>query len=342
MYISNHSPRKIPVGYSAADDLRFRISLAHYLECGDEFTSADFYGVNSYQWCGHQSFTSSGYDSLVADYKDYSLPIFLSEYGCNAVYPRLFQEVLALYTPEMTEVFSGGLVYEFTQEPNNYGLVELDQSGNAYTIGEFDTLKEKFNQVNGFEPRTPQENSRPTICKEEYDNINLEIPIPSSFGVDMIAHGLPVRRGTFVHVTVNATMHRIYNTNGEEMTNKEIKILQPLTLQNPDRTPNAGMFDASNSINNTTHPGIEYATVSDGVAQPTLPSNIARRVEERKHLDQHKKLNGGFAESSASVYPSSKASKVTESTNSGGKKQSLTLLASAIACGFVGIVYGML
>ena len=75
-YIARNSPRKIPVGYSAADDLRYRVSLSKYLECGDEMGVVDFYGVNSYQWCGEQTYQSSGYNILVDDYKDYSLPVF--------------------------------------------------------------------------------------------------------------------------------------------------------------------------------------------------------------------------------------------------------------------------
>lgn len=77
VYMKNNSPRVVPIGYSAADDLRFRVSLAKYMECGDPDTAVDFYGVNSYQWCGHQTFETSGFDVLVKDYDDYSLPVFL-------------------------------------------------------------------------------------------------------------------------------------------------------------------------------------------------------------------------------------------------------------------------
>lgn len=45
-YIERHVSRVIPVGYSNADDLDFRISLAKYLECGSE-GYIDFFGVNS-------------------------------------------------------------------------------------------------------------------------------------------------------------------------------------------------------------------------------------------------------------------------------------------------------
>lgn len=80
-YIKFNSPRPIPVGYSAADDLHYRVSLSRYLECvgEDESETVDFYGVNSYQWCGQQTFYTSGYNTLVEAYSDYSRPVFLSE-----------------------------------------------------------------------------------------------------------------------------------------------------------------------------------------------------------------------------------------------------------------------
>lgn len=79
-YISENSPRKIPVGYSASDDLTYRVSLSKFLECGDPSVSVDFYGLNSYQWCGEQTMKTSGYENLVKDHENYSKPVFLSEY----------------------------------------------------------------------------------------------------------------------------------------------------------------------------------------------------------------------------------------------------------------------
>ena len=51
----------------------------------------------------------------------------LSEYGCNTN-TRTFEEVGALYNTEMTGVYSGGLVYEYSNEASNYGLVEISGS----------------------------------------------------------------------------------------------------------------------------------------------------------------------------------------------------------------------
>jgi 1,3-beta-glucanosyltransferase GAS5 len=66
----------------------------------------------------------------------------MSEYGC-ITNTRTFQEVAALYNTEMTNVFSGGLVYEYSEEGNGYGLVTI--SGNTVTPNaQFTALESAF------------------------------------------------------------------------------------------------------------------------------------------------------------------------------------------------------
>jgi hypothetical protein len=66
----------------------------------------------------------------------------MSEYGC-ITNNRTFEEVSALYNQEMTIVFSGGLVYEYSQEGNGYGLVTI--SGNSVVENaDFGYLQTKF------------------------------------------------------------------------------------------------------------------------------------------------------------------------------------------------------
>lgn len=51
----------------------------------------------------------------------------MSEYGC-ITNTRTFAETTALYQTDMTSAFSGGLVYEYSQEGNGYGLVTISGS----------------------------------------------------------------------------------------------------------------------------------------------------------------------------------------------------------------------
>lgn len=79
----------------------------------------------------------SGYETLVTRLQNAALPILMSEYGTNTQSPRLFQETAALYSPRMSQVFSGGCAYEFWHQANCYGLVELpNQEGDRVTSAE--------------------------------------------------------------------------------------------------------------------------------------------------------------------------------------------------------------
>merc|ERR1711881_380276 len=117
-YINAQVDRRIPVGYSAADVEDNVYTSAVYFACGDdEMARSDFFAFNDYSWCDPSSLTQSGWDQKVELYSNYSLPIFLSEFGC-ITNTREWNEIAALYSEKMTGVYSGGLVYEYNIEPN--------------------------------------------------------------------------------------------------------------------------------------------------------------------------------------------------------------------------------
>ncbi|KAL1867695.1 1,3-beta-glucanosyltransferase [Diaporthe australafricana] len=123
-YIRNRGYRAVPVGYSAADVSQNRFQLAQYFNCGTDDERSDFFAFNDYSWCD-SSFQQSGWDQKVKNFTGYGLPLFLSEYGC-ITNGRSFGEVEALMNSEMTSVYSGGLVYEYSDEGNGYGIVSID------------------------------------------------------------------------------------------------------------------------------------------------------------------------------------------------------------------------
>lgn len=128
-YIATQKYSNLYVGYATYDG-PIQLELAEYFNCGAAASAIDFWGWNVYSWCGQSTYAASGYQSETMFFQNYSVPVFFAEYGCNQVEPRTFQEVATLYGSEMTPVWSGGIVYMYFQEVNNYGMLlkHLDSS----------------------------------------------------------------------------------------------------------------------------------------------------------------------------------------------------------------------
>lgn len=139
-YIGSRGHRKIPVGYSAADVNTNRMQMAQYMNCGSDDERSDFFAFNDYSWCDpSSSFQISGWDQKVKNFTGYGLPLFLSEYGCNEG-TRKFSEVASLYSTDMSGVYSGGLVYEYSEEGSRYGLVTITD-GSVSDLPDFGALQ---------------------------------------------------------------------------------------------------------------------------------------------------------------------------------------------------------
>ena len=148
-YIKAKGYRQIPVGYAGADVADLQIQLAENLSCGTATDGIDFYGINIYRWCGQSTYTQSGYDVLEAQYKNLSRPVFFSEFGCNIPLgqTRTFGEIPSLYGI-MSDVFSGGIAYEWIQESNEYGLVTSASAGGSPTpLPDYSVLKSQWAAV---------------------------------------------------------------------------------------------------------------------------------------------------------------------------------------------------
>ncbi|KAJ5809059.1 uncharacterized protein N7503_001277 [Penicillium pulvis] len=148
-YIKEMGYRAMGVGYATADVSAIRTDLANYLDCEAEDEIVDFYGYNIYSWCGDSTYAESGYKARTEEFANYTVPVFFAEYGCNSVSPRTFTEVEALYGDNMTPVWSGGIVYMYFQNSNDYGLVSVVDSTSVSTMTDF---KYYSSQINSADP----------------------------------------------------------------------------------------------------------------------------------------------------------------------------------------------
>ncbi|KAL6721144.1 1 3-beta-glucanosyltransferase gel4 [Lecanora helva] len=153
-YIVQKKYRPMGVGY-ASDDDETRTELADYFNCGPAEDSIDFWGYNIYSYCGHSNYQLSKYEARTQEFSSYNVPAFFAEYGCNKVEPRPFEEVDALFG-NMTSVWSGGIVYMYFQEDNDYGLVSVGSDNKATTRKDYDNLSSQMAKVT---PSGPNSNS---------------------------------------------------------------------------------------------------------------------------------------------------------------------------------------
>ena len=152
---SQNYRRTLGVGYATAD-VPTRNELAHYFACqpGSQgnLTSIDFWGYNVYSWCGNSNYARSSYGERVNFFSDYPVPVFFAEYGCiegvdGGPTNRPFTEVPVLFG-NMTNVFSGGIVYEWFMGVNNYGLVQLQNNGDSVSAyPDFTSLQSQLASV---------------------------------------------------------------------------------------------------------------------------------------------------------------------------------------------------
>jgi len=149
-YLSAHNYSQL-VGYTATDSPNSRVELSYYLACGEEEAALfDYWGLNIYEWCGDSSFPQSGYQARTEELANLGVPAFFSEYGCNAVEPRTFQDVPVLYSSDMSNVWSGGIIYEYVEQGNAFGLVNISADGTSVTtLTDFTNLKSQYTTATG-------------------------------------------------------------------------------------------------------------------------------------------------------------------------------------------------
>ncbi|GLD99276.1 hypothetical protein PINS_up007994 [Pythium insidiosum] len=137
--------RQIPVGLVIADT--YRDWNAMYYNCrtdpNDELETAEWFGINVYVHCDDISDpkNAAGFNMLRDSFKsfNYSIPTLLTEFGClSPAFPtvdgyegqRTFHDAKWMNDREYSDVFNGGMVFEYSTELAN------SQSTSAFPVQE--------------------------------------------------------------------------------------------------------------------------------------------------------------------------------------------------------------
>ncbi|KAI1044383.1 hypothetical protein LB504_013159 [Fusarium proliferatum] len=183
-HIKSKFSRWLGVGYASNDDVDIREQIADYFNCGEDDSRIDYWGYNIYSWCGKSSMEDSGYTDQAKFFENYSVPVFFAEYGCNepdGAAGRIFDETTALYEEKvMTEVFSGGIVYMYFQEANDYGLVKISKNDDAVKLKDFSQLQTKVNAAkpSGVEEDSYKPTGKAATCPEQSKNWQANSVLP--------------------------------------------------------------------------------------------------------------------------------------------------------------------
>lgn len=158
----------------------------------------------------------------------------------------------------MSQSFSGGLVYEYSQESNNYGLVQLNTNGTATLRIDYENLRIRYTKLEMKKVQTvkhSQTSVRSPPCKSgliENSKSNsfldtFDLPSRPLKVQDMIDHGLEgSRTGQLVDVFSITTPQTVYDHTGKELPGIRLKVLASSGSNAPgENTSGSSSFSSS-------------------------------------------------------------------------------------------------
>lgn len=233
-----------------------------YLTCAingnaNDDSRGEIFGLNSYSWCGaNDNFQTAGYDQIVSTFQSTSVPVFFSEYGCNVptTQARFFNEVQALYGPQMTAL-NGGLVYEYTEETSRYGLVTLNGDGSITLLKDFDNLQSQLNKIDRSTVtqvpsiNNPVKSCSPSLITSNMFNGSWSLPAQPSGAAALISAGVGGTKGKLVTVSNLTPTQKVTGTNGRAVTGLKLRVIDGSNFPSGASTSggNAGNGTSSSS-----------------------------------------------------------------------------------------------
>jgi 1,3-beta-glucanosyltransferase GAS3 len=151
----------------------------------------------------------------------------------------------------MTGVLSGGIVYEYTEEPSNYGLVKINADGSLQLLKDFTTLQDQYKKldfatVEGAKPAatTPKAPKCATsLIKEDGFNNNFTIPITptSDDSAKILSAGVsPKPTGKLIAISDWNVKLTVKDVNGNIITGLAVKPLADDASNTPGTNTGTG------------------------------------------------------------------------------------------------------
>jgi hypothetical protein len=224
-------------------------------------------GVNDWQ--------TSGYGTMLTTFNSTTIPLFLSEFGCNTDSPRSFDEVSQGVYAGLEQSFSGGLVYEYSQEVSNYGLVQIQSSGDIQLRQDFVNLKNQYQQAVPKLANTSESDIStvsPQACSASaitalYSGFETDMDLPACPAPDMLKNGGGNKNiGKIVTVNSTQSSYKFYDVSGNEI-NLSLNVA-PSNLINSLNGSSSGAETSSSSSSATSSSSSHKKNDAAGVAAP--------------------------------------------------------------------------
>lgn len=138
----------------------------------------------------------------------------------------------------MLRYIKGGLIYEFTEEPNNYGLVKILPDLNVQLLEDFHMARVQFRslpkKIRYYGMEEDDELVAPT-CKDSYKNLFVAKNLPPCVGQDLINKGVRVQPGGYVELTEKMLQspYKVIDVDGKlvYMAQARVEVSQPISLR---------------------------------------------------------------------------------------------------------------
>lgn len=127
---------------------------------------------------------------------------------------------------------SGGLVYEYSQEEADYGLVILNSNGSVSLRTDYDNLQKQFNKLNigliestTADTTTSPDCSNKLISAENFSK-NFTIPVVCPDCQELIDNGISnPTNGKIVQITDTKVKQDVYGSTGVKIDNLQLTIV---------------------------------------------------------------------------------------------------------------------